>query len=428
MSSLMARVWLRRIERNEDGSVILAMLVVLVATLAITALLISVTNGLDLSRNDQNRTNAFQYANGGVDQALYRLDKQKLPTTGPLPPNYTPVIVSGVFVGFDETVTSGSGPSMSSYKIEARESPAGQTRVWTVRSTGTDRPGGRQRQAIATIQATPLFQNGFFTLRDFSISGQQTTPIAYHSETCPDPRTMTLPDCNLAQPVPGFLGTNGTFGDAKMSNATVEAFKANWEGFNMYGKTSQAAADAACAQGRCAPKAVAITDPLVVIVPKPPATAINSCPNFSIPVAPGDYLCSSITFPAAPVTVSGSTGDVRIWVSGPISMQKDTVVNAGQPTRRFQIFQATNPNDPNGVWPGSICDAEFWGLLYAPGLSIDCTGDHEPTIYGSVVADFHGGTGNQFNFHWDLDAQNIAHDGKYVIKNWRECPPTSVNC
>jgi hypothetical protein len=49
-------------------------------------------------------------------------------------------------------------------------------------------------------------------------------------------------------------------------------------------------------------------------------------------------------------------------------------------------------------------------------------------MYGAVVADIHGGTGNHFVFHWDIDSGDAVSNGRYVVRNWRECPPGSTDC
>ena len=49
-------------------------------------------------------------------------------------------------------------------------------------------------------------------------------------------------------------------------------------------------------------------------------------------------------------------------------------------------------------------------------------------IYGAVVARIHSATGNHFDFHWDVDSFYAESDRKYVVKDWRECPPGASDC
>lgn len=400
-----------RISRDERGSIPIVVVVGFILMIALGSTMLSVNGSLELTRADQNRTNAFQFANAGIDQALYRIDTGNTPlvTSGA----YVPTLSSGRLVSFTDTIAV----SGSSFSIVATKSPSTQDRVWQVRSTGAD-ASGRKRQAIATISASSLFEEGFFTFRQFSLTGNQDSPTAYRSSTCP----TAASSCQLPAPVPGSLGTNSTF---QGSVATTAHFVNNWTSFRMYGRATQAAADEACDGGRCgtSPKVVAITDQKVIDTPGVPATAV-SCPNggnIAGTIAPGDYSCGDVTFTGT-VTVSG-TGNVRMWVDGDIVFAANSIVNRYQPPTRMQIFQIEQETPG-----GNVCDAEIWALLYTPSLTIDCVGEHQPAIWGAVVADVHSGTGNHFDFHWDVDSVDAVGNGKYVVRNWRECPPGTADC
>ena len=406
--------------KDESGSVLIVMTVVLVISIGLVALLVHVNGSLELTRNDQNRNNAFQFANAGIDQALFRIDSKNLPTTPT--GTYVPTL-SGTppkLVSFTETLTVGS----SRFDITAEKNPPDQDANWKVRSLGTD-PSGRQRQAVADITADVLFPNGFFTLQDFSLTGNQTSPVAYDSSTCVE----ALPSCELPTPIDGFLGTNS---EINGSAATIDAFIAHWKGFNMYGRATQAAADEACARGRCgtAPKVRAITNQLQIQMPTPPANA-QGCPNGGVigtrgtttTIAPGDYICDNLNLNGT-INISSGTGTVRIWANKTFSATGGSVINRAQVPARFQIYYPPQPEETSS----SICDAEIWALMYTPGLWIDCNGSHQPSIYGAVVANLHAGTGNHFDFHWDIRSLTVVSDAKYVIRDWRECPPGITDC
>ena len=401
---------------DEDGSIVIVMIVAFVVMIGLVSVLVQVNGSLELTKTDQRRTNAFQFANAGIDQALFRIDSRTMPAaqTG----NYTPTGTSGGQVSsFEESLTVGS----SSFQIKAARI-AGQDSTWKVYSKGTD-PSGRERVAIATLEARSLFTDGFFTLEDFYLTGNQDSPVAYDSRVCP----TAAVSCELPKPVPGTLGTNS---DIRGSSATTTAFVNNWSGFNMYGRATQAAADQACDEGRCgtAPKVRAITDRFEVdtdLFNTPAPT--NGCPNGgnlgTVALNPGNYVCNTLNITGT-VTVTGTTGSVRIWVKDTLSASSTAVVNRHTPTTRFQIFYP----EQSGTTSSTICGAELWALLYTPGLKIECNGDHQPKIYGAVVARFHGGTGNHFDFHWDIASAADAHNGKFVVKNWRECPPNVLDC
>lgn len=429
---------LQRTRRDESGGIIIAVMVILIVTVSLTATLSVVGNGLTTARTDQDRTNAFQFANAGVDQATYRIDQRDITASS----TYNPIVTPDGVTAFTESVACPAGDDSclagSRFDVSAVQDPPGQDTFWTVRSMGTD-PSGKQRLAIATVAATPVFQNGFFTTQRFDLRGEQVTPVAYRSSICPNPpATPSGAGCNISFPVPGRLGTNADF---LMANATITEFIDRWEGFNMYGRATQAEADLACYGGRCgtAPKVAAITERYdTTVPPAPPSAAANGCPwpggvvgadGVTTTIAPGDYACTSLHLRGT-INVAG-TGNVRIWVTDDLTLGASggpsgrAVINRGQRPVRFQLYY---PEDAPGSSSSSICNAEVWGMLDTPGLEVECTGSHQPTIWGAVVANMHDAGGNHFDFHWDLDTRTALHDGKYVVRNWRECPPGATDC
>ena len=434
---------------EEQGSVVVVVVLIATLSVAVITLLATVQSNLGASRDDDDRTAAFQRANGGIDHALYRFDRSSgIPSgttaSSPLPTatvgSYVPVLNSfGELVSFTDSVTVPAGTdefcegsSPCSYSITATADPAGQTSRYRVTSVGRD-SSGRQRQAVATIAATPLFFDGFFTLLDFTLTGNQTTPIAYRSSVNVDPAVSGFFG-PFPPPINGSIGTNGTITGA---NATVRAFAERWESFNMYGRSTFEAADEACAGTNCTDEGgtvVNFTDQKEIEIPKKPATILNggtldTCPNggqfigtASTPyvLAPGDYTCEAAVFQGTVNIGTGGNGRVRIWPTSRLRFASASVVNRLGYPKNLQIFYP-EPSDP-AANDSTICNAEVWALLYTPGLNIACNGAHQPHMYGAVVARLHGGTGNQFQFHWDMDSQLIVHNGKYRVVNWRECP------
>ena len=412
----------RRFCRGDEGSIALVVAIMLVVTSLLIATLQLVYSGMNSSRVDQNRNNAFQFANAGIDQAVFRIDTATLPTTN-TPSGcvatgancYRPTVVSGRITAFADRVTIGT----STFDIDASKSPSTQDTVWTVKSTGTD-PSGRQRSAVATVTASPVFADGFFTVASFYLVGNQSTPVAYHSSTCPNPTTTS--GCEVS-PVPGTIGTDGT-----LSGNGVSHFAGLWAGFNMYGYSTAAAAQAAC--GGCPTSQVfPQTDAKTPIVPAPPANA-SACPtngSISASLVAGDYVCDVAVNMTGTINVSAGgngTGIVRLWARK--GLATSATINAGQPPSKFQIFEPTQSN--GSPWSGGICGSTIWALMDTPGLAISCVGNHQPEIYGSVIAYSYSGTGNHFGFHWDLDSASAISDGKYTVQNWRECPASAATC
>ena len=401
---------------DEQGSVVVVVVIIVTLSVSLVTLLATVQSNLRTSRGDQDRTAAFQRANGGIDHALYRFDRQDLPTvsTG----SYVPVVVGGKITRFDETVSIDGG----TYTVTAIAEQPGRTLRYRVTSVGVD-PSGRRRQAVATLSATPLFTDGFFMDREFSTTGNQTRipPAAYDSSTC----VNALVSCEIARA--GSVGTNGSISGVQ---GGIEELIAKFDGFNMYGAATQQSADSRCGtQGgqSCTSLGGSVrpfTDRRPIEVPPIPASAA-ACPNGGLitgSIAPGDYTCGDLTFQGT-VAISGP-GTVRIWPTSRFRASPGAVVNAQSVPARLQVYY-DYPADP-AANDSSICDAEIWGLLYAPGLDLACNGSKQPNIYGAVVANIYDGTGNQFKFHWDKDSVNTVHNGKYKVYDWRECPVGEV--
>lgn len=408
---------LSRVARREQGSVMIAVVVVVVSAVAVAAMLQTVHGALRSARVDQNRTNALHVADAGLDQAVYRIDAADLPAVEA--GSYVPTLTAGEVSGFEERVTVGTAV----FDVAAGRDSPGDASSWTVRSTGTD-ASGRRRMIVASVRATPLFGQGFFVSKDFSVTGNQTSPTWFRSSQCPTIQT-DVQACELDPPIPTRVGANGT-----ISGSAIPLFAERWEGFTMYGRSTQEAANAACAG--CPPSQVGFsTNAYVPVVPPVPANA-QPCPGGgtigTAIVQPGDYFCPSLNLTGTIAVGAGGngTGTVRFWIqSGGGGLSVSGTLNTGNRTSAVQIFMpATASGDAQS---GSICDSEIWALLYAPGLSIQCTGSHQPTIYGAIVAHDYGGTGNQFGFHYDADALGVT-DGRYVLANWRECPAGPSVC
>lgn len=429
-------------QRDEEGSVIIAMTIVMIVTLAVIALLVTVNGGLASARNDQNRINAFQYANAGIDQALYRVDT---PNALPMTPvdNYVPTRCFPSACATAGSFVTAFTDEASEFEVIAEAVPDGQNSSWKVRSTGEDASGAR-RQTITTISATPLFVNGFLTLTNFETNGNQSAPFGYDSSLCPNPvAPFTGPGCDLTngetQPVPTRIGTNGIL---TLASSTADDYFEKWLGADMYGRSTQEAADNDCNIGgggqKCAqrgdyPDGWAHPHTNQQVVTMPSFSGVASCPgagngsfsNTTIPA--GIYRCPDLDL-SGTIGVTETTGNVTFLVDGSVTIATSAEVNVGQASTRFRIFQEPSGPAPAGTFCSSSTHvAKFYGLLSAPRMEINC-GAKPPSIYGAVVARVYGNTGAHFDFHWDSQSQFAVNDGKFVVRNWRECPVTSTDC
>jgi len=442
---------------DESGSVIIAVVIIATLSFAVAALLSTVSSGLQASRTDQDRTDAFQQANGGIDHALYRFDTNNLPRNSSSTGNYkpcwagtpsycgAPVASNAEFIGFEEEVRIAG----TTYRLEARADPPGQMSRFRVNSTSLEAPG-RQRQAVATIEPNRLFKDGFFTLNGFDLRGSAFTPIAYDSKVNVNPAISEI----TGTPRPVSMGTNGT---VTGSGSRVAAFAALWIKMNMYGRADQAAADVACEGCGGAPKVVPITDQQKIVTIRPPAgptpPAAKSCPRGGVirplpseggkyVIPAGDYVCNDLVFGGTIVVGpdpadSARAGKVRFWATETLNFDRNAVLNdfavtpalqgAGVPSN-LQIFYdiPSNLADQNN---SKMCGngVKVFALLYTPGLIMNCPGAGQPSVYGAVVANIYLNIGGpQFQFFWDRQSTNTLHTSKYRVVNWRECPVGST--
>jgi hypothetical protein len=167
---------------------------------------------------------------------------------------------------------------------------------------------------------------------------------------------------------------------------------------------------------------------MTTAVPSAPSN-VSGCPVngiFTGTVQPGDYLCSNQTVTlTGPLTVGiggNGTGKVRIWVSG-AGVGATGIINSGGAPASLQVFESAP--SAGGTYAGSICGATIYGVLYAPGMAVNCPAS-VATIHGAAVVGSWSGWVNGFNY--DATAASIRRDGTYTASNWHECPATATDC
>jgi hypothetical protein len=375
---------------DEQGSIVLSLMIIVVSVIALTALSNSLLASLNQARNEQSRSSALQLANAGLDLAVYRIDSGEMTAD------------------FTDTYTESTGTAT----IEGTVTGDG---TWQVRSVGHD-AAGKERQVVATVSTPKLFPDALFLHGDFALSGNQD--LYFYDSSVGNVATLATP----SSPMPASIGTNGT-----LDGSAISQFSSLWAGFNMYGRATQAEADAACVGCGGAPKVVAVTDKLNRTPPSAPASALP-CPSGGLvnggSIPPGDYVCSSLDLRGT-VAVGGR---VRVWVNGPLSSSGAVVNQYGRP-QNFQLFQPTQEDGSPYPSSSSLKDkSEIWGLLFTPGLVIDETGNNLPEVHGAMIVDSYAGTGNQMDFYYDVQTSTVRRDGTFAVTNWRECPVGPTAC
>ncbi len=318
---------------DEQGSVMITVAIITILSVVAVTLFSSVNSGLRRSRADQDRTDAFQFASAGIDQALYRIDSSNLELSASPGSTYIPTVVGGVLTKFEETLAEDG----QKFTVTARPTPVGQDARWTVTSLGTDK-SGRQRQAVATIEAELLFENGFFTENLTEMNGSPDFPEAYNSAVSPNPLLSRL--------LPRYATSIVTNGRINLkTKQTYDDWNAKWQSYNMYGRPTTDEARANCVN--CAPDLVhnfPDSQPTYVI---PIPSNAKQCPGggtitaLHSPIDPGDYTCQELSF-SGEIDIAGS-GVARFWPTRKLTINNEATLNgpsggSHQRPQRLQIF------------------------------------------------------------------------------------------
>jgi hypothetical protein len=390
---------------SDDGSMIIAMSVILIVGMLAVAVLARTMSGMRSSRHGQDFAAALGQADVGVSDALFRLDQ-----LGGNPP-------TAFCVGAGCTVTS--LPSGGDVTYEASPTSGNPLEV-IVRSRGvTNRvPHGVQ----ATLRAGRLFPFAIYTRTALTFNGRADGSI----------ETVDASGNPISDP-PAVVASGGTI--------------------TCRGTTSPADFQASTGSNNCGSQMAATTEynPLPPVLdcstarkgnvpaqPCPPTTPVSCAaipgvnatgdPILLPPtVDPGVYHCNkSIKFPASfGVTGTGTAKFFVITSSGNPNVNfSGSTVNgglAGDPTRLHVYMAGAGVVDTgNGAAAGS-----FAGVMYAPGASLTENGC-QATWRGAVVintARCNGGP--NLVFQYDPRVHEI-NDGNWRVRHFKEIPSSSV--
>jgi hypothetical protein len=355
--------------RREDGSVTMAMSMLVVGSVAVMALLSTLLSGLNAARIDQGRAAALQQADGGIDAALYAIDAEDFADVTWITPE-THFTLSDV-----------------NYEVDAQQVDEGS---WTVRSIATESTTGRRRFVVATVHTEGLFPDVLFTSGALNGTGL--------------PATISS----------AALGSNTSISLAVGGSAW-------WSGFHLYGKTSAADATAACTNC-AADKVTAVPNPYTAEPLAVPETTLPCPPSgvFAGQVEPGDYLCADrdVTLASGLATVFTGNGRVRIWITnGSFTAHGGgSGINADGEPEDLQIFQSY---DDGAVVPASLCGATIKAMLHLPGSSVTCP-SAVPEITGAVVAATWDAPVSGLTY--DDAAEDVRRGDGFTLGDWHECP------
>jgi Tfp pilus assembly protein PilX len=370
----------RRRGTDERGSLVVALMIILVCFTLGSALVMGAIAGDKTALNNQHHDTALEAAQAGVADALFRLDQ--LPDTG-TPSSFcvaaTPSVSCLVPV-------AGGVPGIPGVSYSASFNPSAN--AFTIRSEAVVGNTDAAVQATATRASQfpfALFGNSGLTFNGNASNGFDTYDEAAYS-TSP-----SSPNPNPEGPV--AIGSNGSItcnGPGLASNVTAEYYSG---GGGISGSC-----------GTASPQPTQISLP----VPSAP-TSYSDCPNdgqlgadYGYPtIAPGTYLCTSpITIGGALAVAAATTADpVKIYVILPagsntssttaVAISSDAVVNAqtsytaGEPLPVAGAFQILS-NATGEVGGSNGQGYVFGGIIDAPNAYL--VGDGCKSVYyGALV-------------------------------------------
>lgn len=422
----------RRSPRDESGSMVIMLGVLLVTTLLVTATLTETGFGLRVSRRYGDSANALQVADAGVNDAAQSV---------PLAAGST----------FTRSGTVGNG----AYTYTASHDTT-DPRLWHVDSIGVDRSGVKRRiQADATGESqftSPLYVNNLLIvgaggLLDSFTSGQSS------ATGCTGKGYISVSDGN------NVSFTSGGKGNA---NCTGRVIDPTWtwamDGCVVFGGSNLPPTG----QANCPPPPATSKTTKLFPLQKvnAPTSGVTYPSSGSVPGTSwtcnagsganalhrgGVYYYTTVTLAAGcgfDTTGFNSSNPARIYAkSVVVGSSAHGLVNAPTtatcPVSTAGWAYADANNNPPAYyctgWPsmlqvfvpsgigGSVSfqgsNTDFWGMVDAPDATVVLSSP-QLEMWGAMVA----GSVNvksQFSWHFD-ETETSVTTGRYSIKNWRE--------
>ena len=356
--------------RDERGSIVIAMGVLMVLTLLGTAVLARTLGTLTNVRRTQDFSAALASADGGLAEALFKLDQVQS-------------------ASFDNVSAPGTiGDGKYTYKATKIDDL-----TWTIKAKGVVNKVPHAIQATVVREVT--YPYAIFTQQKYDVNGNNSSNIySYNSTTGAQNTGKAFVGSNRSIEVNG----GGTAGDAQ----------------HYY---TPDGACVGCANGVQKKGPRPIPDPVA-------PTTFQACPAdgvFTGTINGGNgltYLCNTnVTF-SGTVNVANTPVIIYVGPSYTINMDNATI-NRGSTAhaKDFRLMKA-------GTGDISADKVQLTGIIYAPSADIRSNGGHF-TVDGSVTVNamrINGGP----NFHvaYDDDLQTLVTQD-WKVQDWTEIPSAS---
>lgn len=416
--------------RDEQGSIAITVIVMMVASSLILALTVTAEAGMRNSRRAGDSANALQLADAGLNDAVRAVGTSAVST-----------IDSG------DVSLGGAG----TYRYTASLDPFAT--VWHLTATGTD-PRGVKRKVAADAVAESLFGSALFVQSTLSIPAGGTLDSFKDGTTAANMCTKH-----------GIVGTNSgdtlsfnTHGTKNCQNSVYGNWDSPVDGCISYADNDPATPSTGagqCPSANTQLRSPAFTPPQVV-GPGGTATAPTACdgttPALKARSDGQPYFWTSVVLRPG-CTIDPTNGPVVIYTPGVVDIG-DTNGASGQVNAPYAVggfcgastytagLKDQNNNPSSSYCPGwsgnlriyvlSASNSniilrnhvQFWGIVDAPSGCLACIGANgnsgtpQSEVWGALLAS----TSNpqaQINLHYDDSLADLS-TGRFTVRNWRE--------
>lgn len=427
--------------RGEDGSIILTVLVILVASGLIVAMVGLTEKGLRQSRRAGDSSNALQVADAGISDAVSKAAafEASLATTPPyVIAGYSCDIVSGVTTCTSPTVPVGSS-STGTYSVQATRDTDPKQPIWHIVSTGTDTVSAQRRRiradAVSTIgPALALFVSANLILK----AGSEVDSYRNTVDTCTGN---------------GFVGTNDaasfslTNGTASNGNCRGTTWGYPYDGCVSYADSNPA--DFSPSGSGCPPPPTSkkVTPAFVAETVYPPAgtpptaqtgtTGPGPCTATNRILEGGTYYWNDISlYDGCKIRDDNNDGivqPVKIYTTGNVVLgpgggggltvnEPPLSMCGGGDYRYCANWPATLQIFVVSSTPGTLVQIEnnqtnFWGVINAPTAKLtSCNGCPQSEFWGALILG-EAAAPTQFTIHYD-ESLGGNRVGGFKMRNW----------
>lgn len=360
---------------RESGSIALTVAVLFILVGLSAALLERNFSATKQTRQGQDFSAALASADGGLADALFKLDQE-------VDPLAMPATLPG-----SGTLSSGATYAYKGVMVDP------ETYRFQVKGTENNVPHGIEAIVVRTLR----YPYAIFTNQGLSFNGNAGTSVR-------------------SEPVAGLakVGSNGPISVASGSGGGDTQ-----DYFTPSGSCS------GCGNG------VQKDGPYPIPDPTPPSGTTRTCPppsgtppvsTFSGTVTTGDPFVCSTDVRIRSISISG-TGTVEIFIPANrnLDMSGGAVINSGGSASKLIVNKAGTGTLDIGTGANSV---DFTGVLYAP--SSDMTINGGAKFRGSLTLNRLTINGSpNYELIWDSDLRPVV-DKNWRVRYWREIPSSSV--